>query len=154
MKKPHSALCRVLLLLFALVCVCSFVRVHAAGLTARFVGIGGDVVAKTVFSADGEPDFHISLDGLHSAPTHILVTSDTGGIWETPLNESGNWVVGLTNFTGTTADIYISQFTSNTFHVQVWYSDGSSDQTDATPAGGIPAGLVRIVGEFVLDPVW
>jgi uncharacterized protein (DUF1800 family) len=154
MKRPHSALCRALLLLFALVCVCSFVRVRAAdsGLTASFVGIGGDVVAQTVFSADGEPDFHISLGGLHSAPTQILVTSDTGGIWESPLNESGNWVVGLTNFTGSTADIYISQFTSNTFHVQVWYSDGISDQTDATPAGSTPADTVRFLEQSTFGP--
>src|ERR1043166_5542159 len=102
-----------------------------AGLSASFVGVGGDVVGQTALAPDGQPDFHITLGGLRASPTQVKVTSDTGGIWNMPFN-GVNWVVGLTNVSGANGDLYFAQFTSNKFHVQVFYADGTSDQVDAT----------------------
>ena len=112
----------------------------ASTLTAAFVGVGSDQVSEFNFSRDGRADFHIVLGGLRSAPSVINITSDTGGIWNTPSNGT-NWVVGLANLSGTSADIYFSQFPSNRFHVQVSYGDGSSDETDATNQSPVPSTL-------------
>src|SRR5207244_210916 len=101
---------------------------------------------------DGQPDFHISLGGLRSAPTQITVTSDTGGIWNFPFN-GVNWVVGLSNASGTKGDLYFAQFASNRFHVQVLYADGTFDQADASNASG-PTQLdtVRFLEQSTFGP--
>ena len=112
----------------------------ASTLTAAFVGVGSDQVSEFNLSRDGRADFHIVVGGLRSAPSGITITSDTGGIWNTPSNGT-NWIVGLANLNGTTADIYFSQFSSNRFHVRVSYSDGSSDETDATNQSPVPSTL-------------
>jgi uncharacterized protein (DUF1800 family) len=112
----------------------------ASTLTASFVGVGTDQVSELNVSRDGRPDFHIALGGLSSVPVAITITSDTGGIWSTPFN-GFNWVVGLLNVNGSMADAYFSQFPSNRFHVQVSYSDGTSDQVDATNQAQIPSTL-------------
>src|SRR5437870_3440122 len=134
MKTEESSLRRVFFLAFFLVWVFSFGVAHdavgASTLTASFVGVGADVVSQSAFSPDGQPDFHIALGGLRSAPAQITVTSDTGGIWNTPFN-GVNWVVGLFNASGANGDLYFAQFASSKFHVQVWYPDGTADQTDA-----------------------
>jgi uncharacterized protein (DUF1800 family) len=121
-------------------------------LTAKFVGVGTDLVGIPVLSPDGQPDFHITLGGLRSAPTRITVTSDTAGIWNFPFNGI-NWVVGLFNYSGATGELYFAQFASNTFHVQVWYSDGTSDQTDATNAiGPTQFDTVRLLEQSTFGP--
>jgi hypothetical protein len=123
----------------------------SSSLTATFVGVGVDVVSQTDFSPDGLPDFQIRLDGLRSAPTQVSVTTDTGGIWNTPFDGS-HWVVGLSNFTGSGADIYFAQFSSNKFHVQVGYADGTFDQADATKATGPSPDTVRFVEQSTFGP--
>src|SRR5438132_476460 len=158
MKTEESSLRRVFFLAFFLVWVFSFGVAHdavgASTLTASFVGVGADGVSQTTFSPDGQPDFHIALGGLRSAPAQITVTSDTGGIWSFPFN-GVNWVVGLSNASGTKGDLYFAQFTSNRFHVQVKYSDGTSDETDAATST-LSANFVGlgsdVVGRTVLSP--
>src|SRR5437016_1035048 len=156
MKTEESSLRRVLFLAFFLVWVFSFGAaqdaVGASTLTASFVGVGADVVSQTSLSPDGQPDFHIALGGLRSAPAQITVTSDTGGIWSTPFNGI-NWVVGLFNATGANGDLYFAQFASSKFHVQVSYADGSFDQADATNASG-PTQLdtVRLLEQSTFGP--
>src|SRR2546421_154989 len=158
MKTEESSLRRVLFLAFFLVWVFSFGAaqdaVGASTLTASFVGVGADMVSQTSVSSDGQPDFHIALGGLRSAPAQITVTSDTGGIWSTPLN-GVNWVVGLFNATGANGDLYFAQFTSNKLHVQVKYSDGTIDETDAANST-LSANFVGVgsdvVGQTVLSP--
>jgi uncharacterized protein (DUF1800 family) len=121
-------------------------------LTANFLGIGADTVGQTVLSPDGQPDFRISLGGLRSAPTRIQVTSDTNGTWAVPFT-GYNWVVGLFNFNGSTGDLYLAQFASNKFHVQVWYSDGTSDQADAANVtGSTQLDTVRLLEQSTFGP--
>src|SRR5213594_2826829 len=95
-------------------------------LTASFQGANADAVSTTTLSPDGQADFNIRLGGLRAIPTQIQVTSDSGGVWKFPYNY--NWIVGLFNFKSTTGDLYFAQYPSNTFNVQVWYADGTSDQ--------------------------
>ena len=98
-------------------------------LTANFLGIGADSVGESTFSPDGRPDFQIRLGGLrstaHSDRNHFRYQ------WrlETPFN--GFWVVGLSNFSAGNADLYFSQYHSNSFTVQVVYADGTQDLANA-----------------------
>ncbi|HEV8724318.1 MAG TPA: DUF1800 family protein [Candidatus Binatia bacterium] len=96
-------------------------------LTASFQGAGVDAVGIATLSPDGESDYNIKLGGLRAVPTEIQVTADSGGVWKFPFNNY-NWIVGLFNFNSTTGDLYFAQYPSNTFNVQVWYADGTSDQ--------------------------
>ena len=74
---------------------------------------------------------YIQLHGLRGTPTRVLITSDTGGIWEFPPNAAGNWVV-LPRYDGAgNADLWFEPWSSQRFHVTVWYSDGSTDESDA-----------------------
>ena len=96
-------------------------------LTASFQGANADAVSIATLSPDGQADFNVRLGGLRAIPTQIQVTSDSGGVWKFPYNNY-NWIVGLFNFNSTTGDLYFAQYPSNTFNVQVWYADGTSDQ--------------------------
>ena len=111
-----------------------------------------DAVGQVVLAPDGQQDFQINLSGLRSNPSLINVTSDTGGIWNTPFNGQ-NWVVALSNFSGGTADIHFAQFTSNKFHVKVGYSDATSDEADATNNTGITqSDTVRFLEQSTFGP--
>ena len=124
---------------------------QSSTLKATFLGVGADVVGQTDFSPDGQADFQIHVDGLRSAPAQITVTNDNVGIWNTPFNGS-NWIVGLANFNGSGADIYLARFSSNKFHVQVAYADGTSDQADATNATGPSPDIVRFLEQSTFGP--
>jgi uncharacterized protein (DUF1800 family) len=99
-------------------------------LAASLIGIGYDRVSEITLSPDGRPDFNIRLTGLRSVPTQVQITSDTSGIWVSPFN-GGNWTIGMSAVGGGSADLYFSQYASNTFRVHVVYADGSSDQANA-----------------------
>jgi uncharacterized protein (DUF1800 family) len=103
-------------------------------LAASFIGVGYDRVNEISFSPDGRPDFNIRLMGLRSAPTQVQITSDTNGVWASPFN-GANWTLGMSAISGGSADVYFSQYASNTFRVQVVYADGSTDQANALNHG-------------------
>ena len=103
----------------------------ASTLTATVLGVGDDEVGQFDFTPDGLPDLRIRLGGLRSTPAEILVISDSGMIWNSPFN-GANWVVGLTNFDGTNADISLTQFPSTRFYVRVGYADGAFDEALTT----------------------
>jgi hypothetical protein len=101
-------------------------------LKAVYLGKDQDKVGRiNRTKPDGIPDFHISVSGLRSTPTRARITSDTGGIWETPFN-GFNWIIA-TRYNGTAGDFWFEPFNSNTFHVEVTYADGTTDGADATP---------------------
>lgn len=96
-------------------------------LTATFLGVGADVVSEFTLTPNGQADYRIAIGGLRSTPTQITVTSDTNGLWHAPF-DNYHWVVGLYNLNGANADLFFDYYPSNSFNVQVWYSDGTSDQ--------------------------
>jgi hypothetical protein len=101
--------------------------------SATFLGVtGGDFVGEGgQLSPNGNPDWHIQLQGLRATPTTVRITSNTGGIWEIPYNAAGNWVILPQYAAGGNADLWYEPWPSQSFHVTVWYSDGSTDETDA-----------------------
>jgi uncharacterized protein (DUF1800 family) len=130
---------RTLLLLLFLADICDMsATAQTSAFTATFRGIGADMLSPTAIAPDGQPDFHITLQGLRATPTTITVTSETG-IWSIPYNGQ-NWIILVTNQTSSSADIYFSQWPSNRFHVYVGYADGSSDQADAN-SSSVPSSL-------------
>ncbi len=136
-----------------------FARDASAALTATFLGPGADVVGETEFSPDGRPDFNIRVAGLRSAPVGMEITSDTGGIWQTPFNGS-NWVIALLNYDSGSANLYFSQYSSNSYVLQVTYADGSRDQAPVagptSPPSTLTAAFLGIgpdaVGETSFSP--
>src|SRR5439155_22008745 len=88
-------------------------------LAAVDLGVTGEdkVGQMNQTTPNGKPDFHISVSGLRGTPNKVTVTSDTGGIWETPFN-GANWIVA-TQFDGTgNGHFWFEQFASNKFHVK------------------------------------
>jgi len=121
-------------------------------LVASLIGIGYDRVSEGTLSPDGRPDFNIRLTGLRSVPTQIQIVSDTGGVWVSPFN-GNNWTIGMSTLSGGSADLYFSQFPSNTFRVQVVYADGSSDQANALNRGPeLLADVQRLLEQSTFGP--
>jgi uncharacterized protein (DUF1800 family) len=137
--------------------VCS--AASSSNLTATFQGVGTDAVGQYALSPDGQPDYHITLSGLRAVPTQIIVTADSGGIWNGPY-DGYYWVVGLFNYNAGNGDLYFAQYQSTKFHVQVWYTDGTTDQVDATNLPSPISTLAAIfqgvgsdaVGQYTLAP--
>jgi hypothetical protein len=108
-----------------------------SSLNAVYLGVTGQDYVGPQLSPNGNPDWHIQLHGLRGTPTRVLVTSDTGGIWEFPPNAAGNWVV-LPQYDGAgNADLWFEPWSSQRFHVKVWYSDGSTDEADAASSTSV-----------------
>jgi len=97
---------------------------------AAYLGVTGQDYVGPQLSPNGNPDWHIQLHGLRGTPTKFRITSDNG-LWEFPPNAAGNWVI-LPQYDGAgTADLWFEPWPSQRFHVTVWYSDGSTDESDA-----------------------
>jgi hypothetical protein len=102
-------------------------------LAASDLGVTGEdkVGPNNQTTSNGKADFHISVSGLRGNPTKVTITSDTGGIWQTPFN-GANWIVATQYDGNGNGNLWFEQFSSNRFHVKVNYSDGTTDQADAT----------------------
>src|ERR1043166_3067149 len=70
------------------------VSVPASTLKALDLGVTGEDKVGPVneTKSNGKPDFHIAVSGLRGKPNSVMITSDTGGIWETPFNGT-NWII-------------------------------------------------------------
>jgi hypothetical protein len=103
------------------------------GFNAVYLGVTGEdyVGSGNQLSPNGNPDWHIQLHGLRGTPTTVRITSDTGGIWEIPYNAFGNWVILPQYDAAGNADLWFEPWFSQSFHVTVWYTDGSTDESDA-----------------------
>jgi hypothetical protein len=104
----------------------------ASTIKATYLGASGEDKVGQInqTSANGKPDFHVSVSGLRGTPNKVTITSDTGGIWETPFNNQ-NWIIA-TQYSGQTGDLWFEQYASNKFHVKVRYADGTTDEADAS----------------------
>jgi hypothetical protein len=103
-----------------------------SGFSAAFLGVTGqDFVGEgNQLSPNGNPDWHILVKGLRGIPTTVRIRSDTGGIWESPFNGE-NWVILPQYDEAGNADLWFEPWPSQSLHVTVWYSDGSTDESDA-----------------------
>jgi hypothetical protein len=124
---------------------------------AVFLGVTGQdyVGPGNQLFPNGTPDWHIQLQGLRGVPTKVRITSDTGGVWETPFN-GWNWVILVQYGAVGSADLWFETWSSRSFHVKVWYGDGSTDEADA--ASSIPttnvlkAFFLGLTGEDYVGP--
>jgi subtilisin family serine protease len=115
------------------------------GLKATFLGAtGGDHVGPGQVAPSGVADWRIQLQGLRSIPVTIRISSLVGGVWESPFN-GVNWLI-LPQYDGAgNAELWFEPWSAPNFHVKVWYTDGSTDEVDATgPA--TPTFAVRFLG--------
>jgi len=121
-------------------------------LVATLIGLGYDRVSELTLSPDGQPDINIRLTGLRSVPTQIQITSDTNGFWMSPFT-GNSWTIGISTVSGGSADLYFSEYPSNTFRVQVMYSDGSTDQANALNRGPeLLADVQRLLEQSTFGP--
>ena len=104
----------------------------ASTLRATYLGVTGEDKVGPInqTTANGKPDFHISVSGLRGTPSTVTVTNDNNGTWESPFN-SRNWIIA-TQYSGQNGDLWFEQYASNRFHVKVRYADGTTDEADAT----------------------
>ncbi|MBM4261298.1 MAG: hypothetical protein FJ145_07640 [Deltaproteobacteria bacterium] len=115
-------------------------------ITATNLGITGeDKVGKmNQNTPNGTADFHIAAGGLRATPTRVRITSNSGGIWETPFNGQ-NWIIA-TQYDGQgNAHFWFEPFASSIFRVQVWYSDGTTATADAGNAPAASGGQFRAI---------
>src|SRR4029077_12703744 len=111
----------------------------ASTLKAVNLGVTGEDKVGPInqITPNGKADFHISVSGLRGTPNKVTITSDTGGIWEAPFNGQ-NWIVA-TQYDGQgNAHYWFEQVTSKNFRVKVRYTDGTTDEADAT---NVPAAV-------------
>jgi hypothetical protein len=103
----------------------------ASELAAVNLGVTGEDIVGPFDQTfpNGTPDFHVRVSGIRGNPTKITITSDTGGIWETPFN-GANWIIASQFDGGGTGDFWFEPFASNTFRITLRYGDGTSDQAD------------------------
>jgi subtilisin family serine protease len=115
------------------------------GLKATFLGsTGADHVGPGQIAPSGVADWRIQLQGLRSIPVTVRISSLVGGVWESPFNGI-NWLI-LPQYDGAgNADVWFEPWSAPNFHVKVWYSDGSTDEVDATSPGP-PTFAVRFLG--------
>jgi hypothetical protein len=104
---------------------------------------------------NGKADFHITVSGLRGVPNKVTITSDTGGIWETPFNGQ-NWIIA-TQYDGQgNGHYWFEQFASKTFSVKVGYADGTSDVANAasqnTPGVKFSQTSLTFVTQLVSSP--
>jgi hypothetical protein len=80
---------------------------------------------------NGILDLQIRLQGLAGVQTKVRITGNPAGVWETPYNGL-NWPIA-TQYAGDGAGVLWFNPLPGTFgfHVQVWYSDGSTAAVDA-----------------------
>jgi subtilisin family serine protease len=101
-------------------------------LKASYLGATGpDYVGSGQLSPDGVPDWQIQLQGLRGTPIKIRITSSIGGVWETPFNGANSVIYAQYGSSGT-GDLWFEPWSIPGFHVKVWYSDSTTDETDAT----------------------
>ena len=99
-------------------------------ITAQLLGrTGEDVVGHHALGANGNLDVHIRIFGLDGIVSRIRITSG-GGVWETPRNAQGNWIVALQD-----GDAFIDFWKNLTSYlVVVTYNDGVIRSATTTTA--------------------
>jgi len=100
-------------------------------LTARFLGATGqDFVGPVQIAPSGVADWHIQLQGLRSTPVSIRISAPNGSLWESPFT-GASWLIFPQSDGAGNAELWFEPYTAPSFHVKVWYSDGTADEVDA-----------------------
>ena len=89
-------------------------------ISAQLLGrTGEDIVRHHELGANGVLDVHIRITGLSGVVKNIRITSE-GGIWESPLNGQGNWIVALQG-----SEAFVDFYQNDpAYVVTVTYDDG------------------------------
>jgi len=121
-------------------------------LSAKFRGLGPDVISPFAVAPDGSADYLMSLAGLRGTPSKVSVTSETDGVWRTPFDGT-NWILRVSNQSGSNAELNFSEYRSQNFLVRIWYPDGSYDQATSTyEPGPSESDVVRFLNQATFGP--
>jgi subtilisin family serine protease len=98
---------------------------------ASFLGVTGeDYVGPWQIAPSGTADWRMQLEGLRGNPVKIRIWSSSG-VWESPFN-GVNWLIFSQYDGGGNANLWFEPWSVPGFHVMVWYSDGTTDEADAS----------------------
>ena len=89
-----------------------------------------------MLGGDGVPDVHVRLSGVSGIIAGIRITA-LDGVWETPLNQQGNWlVVSVPTTDPSTVDVFFNYFKSITsYNLAITFKDGQRQTVTTVPAG-------------------
>jgi len=124
----------------------------SGNLKASFVGPAEDYVGPAQIAPSGTADWRMELEGLRSTPRTIRISSVSGGVWESPFN-GVNWLIFPQYDGAGKAHLWFEPWAVPSFHVKVWYSDGSTDEVDVTSNVPPPALTARFLGATGQDYV-
>ena len=108
--------------------------------TATLLGqTGEDITGPYSETPNGIQDVHIRLSGVQSTITRVKITDTGDGIWETPYNNQGNWIVAIRPQTNpSVVDLYFDFWQqSSSFTLNLTFADGST-QTIQTSTAATP----------------
>jgi hypothetical protein len=102
---------------------------------------GEDVVGSVSQSPNGVADVKIRLSNVQGTLTRVRVTAanGAGGIWESPPNSQGNWIVGIRpQADPTLVDLYFDFWQTNPSYTVALTFTGGHTQTIQTTQGPLP----------------
>jgi hypothetical protein len=97
--------------------------------TATLLGqTGEDITGPYSETPNGIQDVHIRLSGVQSTITRVKITDTGDGIWETPYNNQGNWVVAIRPQTDpSVVDLYFDFWQpSSSYTLNLTFANGST----------------------------
>ena len=97
--------------------------------TATLLGqTGEDITGPYSETPNGIQDVHIRLSGVQSTITRVKITDTGGGIWETPYNNQGNWIVAIRPQTNpSVVDLYFDFWQpSSSYTLNLTFANGST----------------------------
>src|SRR5678816_815423 len=106
---------------------------------------GQDFVGPVQIAPSGVADWHIQLQGLRSTPVTIRISAPNGSLWESPFT-GASWLIFPQYVGAGNAELWFEPYTAPSFHVKVWYSDGTTDEIDATNGASPPTLTARFLG--------
>jgi hypothetical protein len=126
----------------------TFATTSISSLTAQLLGESAEDRVGANVTPNGIRDLLIRLQGLTGVPAKVRITGNPVGVWETPYNGL-NWPIATQYAGNGTGDLWFDPLPgTNAFHVQVWYSNGTTAEVDAT-AGSPPSPPGSLVAQFL-----
>src|SRR5205823_3154849 len=85
----------------------------------------------------------------------VRITSAPGGVWEDPFN-GGNWIILTQTDRSGNGDLWFEPWGTSGFHVKVWYTDNTTDETDSVNgsplSSTLQASFLSVTGEDLVGP--